>query len=261
MSTLYRIDRDCKFLGVLRILQSNFGDMSIVVTHESQDLSNNPIEKDDEKFELKQRIGLWGGFSIIAGSIVGSGIFVSPVGVLAGSNGSVGVSLLLWVACGLFSTLAALCYAELGTTILESGADFAYLNAGYGPAYAFTYVICFMFINAPSGAAAVAVVFGTYLVTPFYFGCDPPDTAVKCATAAVVLFIALVNYLSVRTAARIQIVFTVAKFIGMLIIVIAGFTRLGNGDPVGISNFQNAFDPSVLAGVEVSRVGIAFYQV
>lgn len=228
----------------------------------SQDnLSNKSAEKDDGKFELKQKIGLWRGLSIIAGTVVGSGIFVSPVGVLAGSNGSVGVSLLLWVACGLFSTLAALCYAELGTTIRESGGEFAYLNAGFGPPFAFTFVMCFMFVTSTASHAAKSVVFGTYLATPFYSECDPPDAVVKCAAAAAVLLVGLVNYLSVRTTAKVQIVFTVAKFLGMLIIVIAGFTRLGMGDPVGISNFRNAFDPTVIVGVEVGRIGLAFYQV
>lgn len=217
--------------------------------------------KNDDKFELRKKIGLWRGVAVIAGTVVGSGIFVSPVGVLAGSNGSVGVSLLLWVACGLFSALAALCYAELGTTIRESGSEFAYLNAGYGGPLAFMYIICFVLIISPTADAAKAIVFGTYLAAPFYPGCDPPESAIKFAAAASILLLGLVNYVSVTSAARVQVVFTVAKFIGMLIIVIAGFTKLIMGDPVGISNFQNAFDPAVLAGITAGQIGVAFYQV
>ena len=66
--------------------------------------------------KLKREIGLVDACSIIVGIIVGSGIFVSPKGVLLHS-GSVGVALLVWLASGLLSLVGALCYAELGTII------------------------------------------------------------------------------------------------------------------------------------------------
>lgn len=223
--------------------------------------SRSDLATKEDKFELRKKIGLWRGVAVIAGTVVGSGIFISPVGVLAGSNGSVGVSLVLWVACGLFSALAALCYAELGTTIRESGSEFAYLNAGYGGPLAFMYVMCFVLIMSPTADAAKALVFGTYLAAPFYPGCDPPESAIKFAAAASILLLGLVNYVSVTSSARVQVVFTVAKFVGMLTIVIAGFTELGMGNPVGMSNFQNAFNPTVLAGITAGQIGVAFYQV
>lgn len=76
-------------------------------------------ENADERVAMKRQLGLFDGVAMIVGSIVGSGIFISPRGVLQ-SAGSPAVSIIVWVLCGLISFIGAVCYAELGKSYFES---------------------------------------------------------------------------------------------------------------------------------------------
>lgn len=67
----------------------------------------------NERVKMKKELGLLEGCAIILGIIFGSGIFVSPKGVIQEVN-SPGASLVIWTLCGVLSMIGALCYAELG---------------------------------------------------------------------------------------------------------------------------------------------------
>ncbi|VDM60352.1 unnamed protein product [Angiostrongylus costaricensis] len=109
------------------------------------------------------RLGVLGATSYVVGSVIGSGIFVSPKGILQNA-GSVGLSLIIWVLAALLASLTAINYIELGTSIPESGAEFAYIRfVGWTP-IAFSYLWLASLIQSPCAGATLALTLGEYIV-------------------------------------------------------------------------------------------------
>lgn len=144
--------------------------------------TNGSENKDNGGINLKKEMGLHHGVSMIVGIIIGSGIFVSPKGVLQ-ESGSVGASLLIWGACGIVSLVGALCYAELGTFILISGADYAYIRKAFGNLPGFLFLWVALVIITPTGNAIIALTFANYMLQPFFPSCEPPDVPVRLVAA------------------------------------------------------------------------------
>ena len=119
---------------------------------------------------LKRDVGLIGGIAIIVGTMIGSGIFASPKGVLDAS-GSVGMALIVWAICGVLAVCGAMAYAELGTMIPTSGGEYTYIREAFGALPAFLYAWTACIVIKPSQLAIICLIFGEYIVTPFFPDC------------------------------------------------------------------------------------------
>lgn len=152
------------------------------------------IKAGNKKLTLKRELGLTSAVSLVAGIMIGSGIFMSPQFILV-YVGSSGASLIIWAVCGIVCMCSALSYAELGTIIRESGGDYSYILRIYGPCPAFFLAFTTVFVMRPFGIIAGSLSFAKYAVAPFYPGCTPPILVVKCIAAACLLVIAIANML------------------------------------------------------------------
>eukprot|EP00096_Caligus_rogercresseyi_P007555 TRINITY_DN25469_c0_g1_i1.p1 TRINITY_DN25469_c0_g1~~TRINITY_DN25469_c0_g1_i1.p1 ORF type:complete len:517 (-),score=107.66 TRINITY_DN25469_c0_g1_i1:136-1686(-) len=178
---------------------------------------------------LKRRVDLFSGIALIVGTMIGSGIFVSPTGLLE-RTGSVPYSLAVWGFCGVVSMLGALAYAELGTMISSSGAEYAYFMMAFGafPAYMFSWVSTM--IIKPSQLAIICLSFGEYVVEAFTDECAPSQTTLKLVGVATVALVTLVNCLSVRLATAVQNFFCFCKLAAIGIIVCGGIWKIVTSD-------------------------------
>uniref|UniRef100_A0AAY4BAZ7 Uncharacterized protein n=1 Tax=Denticeps clupeoides TaxID=299321 RepID=A0AAY4BAZ7_9TELE len=206
-----------------------------------------------EAVHLKRSIGLLSATSFIIGTVVGSGIFIAPKGVLKNS-GSVGLSLVVWTLCGVLSLFGALCYAELGTTFKKSGGHYMYLLETLGPLPAFLRIWAeFIFIR-PAVASYVSLAFGRYVVEPFFTPCSAPDALVKLVSILGVTFVVAVNSWSVTLASRTQVALTFVKMFALVLIIGPGIMALAQGRT---ENFQGAF---ISDSATLTNLPLAFYS-
>jgi len=208
----------------------------------------------DFQVKLKKSMSLVDGVGIIVGVMIGSGIFVSPKGVLEYS-GSVGMALSVWGISGIFVLIGAICYAELGTMIPLSGGDYIYIGEAFGPLPAFLYLWVSLLIIQPTGNAIIALAFAKYIIYPWFSACTHiPDISIKLIAAVLTCFLTWVNCVSTRASLKMQDFLTLAKVGALIVIIVAGVYHLATG------NTQNFQDPFVDTHWEASSIATAFYQ-
>lgn len=221
--------------------------------HPHLETHSETMEDTEQKLKLKREVGLMGAVSLIAGTMIGSGIFMTPQTVV-GSIGSTGASLVVWASCGLLVILVSFCYAELGTIIKESGGEYIYILRTSGSVIAFMLVFSSVLFVRPAGIAGLGLGFAQYVVAPFYPDCTPPVVVVKCVAAAAIVTLAMVNCINVRLSMSVQMFFMVAKVLALAVIIVGGIVMLIQGHT---ENFDDSFKNT---NIGVHPIGIAFYQ-
>ncbi|XP_015924442.1 Y+L amino acid transporter 2 isoform X1 [Parasteatoda tepidariorum] len=216
-------------------------------------LSSSEDEIPLNNVALKRHIGLWNGVMMTVGSIIGTGIFLLPKGILL-QTGSVGMSLVIWVVSGFICMLQALSYIELGTTFSKSGGDFTYLNTMYGELIPFMYIWVGVVVTGPAGKAISAITFANYVLAPFFPGCNIPPLAIRLIAGSVLCLLTYINCRNVEWATRVQDVFTFAKVAALIIIIIAGAYHMCMGRS---HNFDNAFQGT---RTEPGYIALSFYS-
>lgn len=126
--------------------------------------------------QYQRSIGLGSGVAFVIGIIIGSGIFISPKGVYHNAQCSPTWSLVVWSLCGVFSMLGSLVYAELGTTIVRSGGDYAYIRRGLGEVPSFLYLWLNIVVIRPASQAILALTSAYYLLGAFVASDCSPDS-------------------------------------------------------------------------------------
>jgi basic amino acid/polyamine antiporter, APA family len=166
--------------------------------------------------------------AIIVGGIIGSGIFVSP-GIVARHVPSVGVDLLVWAAAGLIAWCGALCYAELGAAMPETGGTYQFLRRTYrSPLVAFVFGWTFFLVDGPGSIAAVAVTFAAYFGGLVHLG-SSSTWATRAIAAGLIVALTGINCFGVRRGALVQNVATVLKVAALLGIIVVAFGSAPGG--------------------------------
>ncbi|KAF5394082.1 Y+L amino acid transporter [Paragonimus heterotremus] len=203
--------------------------------------------------ELRRQIGIFQGISVVVGIIIGSGIFVSPVGVLKATQ-SVGLSFIMWFVTGLFSTLGAVVYTELGVTIPRSGGEYTYILETFGVILAFLSLWITFCVTGAVSCAVNSLVFAEYLLRPFFLTCDIPRSVLHLVAIWALLTLSFINCYHVTWATKLSIIFTTCKVVALLLIISFGSYYLAQGNVISFRNSfeDSAFNPGALAD--------AFYQ-
>ncbi|XP_076111590.1 b(0,+)-type amino acid transporter 1-like [Mytilus galloprovincialis] len=206
----------------------------------------------EDTAKLKKSVGIISGISFIVGSVIGSGIFISPKGVLQ-ETGSVGLSLIVWGSAGILSLLGSLSYAEIGCVVKKSGGEYAYIDAAMGRLMAFMFAWTKIIVLTPSSVAVISLTFASYCVTFFPY-CGEPQVPLKVIAALAIVTLTIINCYDTRAGASVQVFFTAAKLIALAIIIVGGLVRLGQGHT---ATMKSGFDGTIGTA---SGVALAFYD-
>lgn len=203
----------------------------------------------DKKPELKRTIGLLNATSLVAGSMIGSGIFV-VTSAMARDIGSAAWILIIWLVTGLITVAAALSYGELAGMMPTAGGQFVYIQRAYGRLISFLYGWTVFTVIQTGVIAAVAVTFANYAAVFFpildqaIFTSGNFIFSNKQVLAIFSIFIlTFINTNGLESGTSVQLVFTIAKLFALFALIILGL-YVGLKTDFLSNNFENMWQAS-----------------
>ncbi|TDH27836.1 amino acid permease [Segetibacter sp. 3557_3] len=180
--------------------------------------------------QFKPSLGLWDATMIVAGSMIGSGIFVVSADMLKDVGGA-GWLIFAWVLTGFMTVIAALSYGELSGMFPKAGGQYVYLKAAYNPLMGFLYGWSFFAVIQTGTIAAVGVAFSkfaAYLIPALSeknILLNIGSLNISAAQVTSIILIIVLSYSNtkgIEGGKWIQNIFTTTKLLSLFALIIAG---------------------------------------
>jgi APA family basic amino acid/polyamine antiporter len=204
----------------------------------------------EQKPAFKPSLGLLDATMIVAGSMIGSGIFIVSADMLK-DIGSSGWLVAAWVITGFMTITAALSYGELSAMFPKAGGQYVYLKEAYNPFIGFLYGWSFFAVIQTGTIAAVAVAFAKflgYLVpelgdqnTIWQLTANFKITAAQLVGIVLIILLTYINTKGIKTGKIIQTTFTTTKLLALFGLIAFGFLLAASSD-IWNQNWQDAWD-------------------
>jgi len=202
---------------------------------------------EEQQPKFKQSLGLLDSTMIVAGSMIGSGIFIVSADITR-SVGSSGWLIMVWLITGFMTITAAVSYGELSGMFPKAGGQYVYLKEAYNPLAGFLYGWSFFAVIQTATIAAVGVAFSKFLaylvpqvsedLVAFSIGGLNVSPA-QLVSIALIIFLTFINTLGVKGGKLIQTTFTVTKLLSLFGLIIFGLIMM-KGD-VWNANWTDAW--------------------
>ncbi len=201
--------------------------------------------------KLVRGLGLLDSTMLVAGSMIGSGIFIVS-SIIGRQVGAPGWLLVVWIVTGLLTLMAALSYGELAAMMPKAGGQYVYLREAFSPLWGFLYGWTLLLVIQTGTIAAVAVGFARYtgVLIPWFSESNyliPPirigGYALSLSTAQLLglAMIALLTYMNtrgLRLGKLVQNIFTTAKTGALIALIVLGLI-VGLKSGAGAENFKD----------------------
>ncbi len=168
---------------------------------------------------LRRQLSWLDATAIIIGTIIGSGIFITP-GLVARGIPSPGLILITWIAGGFLCLLGALIFAELASFMPATGGIYVFLKEAFGPLISFIFGWLFLLVIKPGAIATITTGVAIYVGELI-----PLSTlGIKLVAILVIILLSSIHYRGVRLGSNIQNVLTSIKIILVVGFIVLGFT-------------------------------------